>query len=288
VGVRPQELARSLKCRGPELSRHVSWQFVDRDDFLATANEYVADSLDRGHWVQYVGDAPWDQLHDEVAALPVGGRLMARGGWGVSPVDDFYRYRGGNRVVDPQRSVAARVEDVQHALSAGFTGLRIVADATAVVRRPAQAEAFARYEYLLDQAMATLPASALCAHARPYVARESSMGLACLHPLAGPEPTPFNLYAGPGADFALAGNLDAGCRDLLRLTTARIESYLAGPQLVVNGNDLDFIDHRAMLDLADLAERIGADRVVLQTKLRIAKRISEVLGDNRIAVEVSR
>jgi len=53
----------------------------------------------------------------------------------VSPIDDFYRYRDTDRVVDPQRSVAARVEDIEHALTAGFTGLRIVADATEVVRR---------------------------------------------------------------------------------------------------------------------------------------------------------
>ena len=69
-------------------------------------------------------------------------------------------------------------------------------------------------------------------------------------------------------------------------TIARIESYLAGPQLVVNGGNLEFIDHRALLDLADLAERIGADGLVLQTNLRSAKRISEVLGDARITVEV--
>jgi len=73
----------------------------------------------------------------------------------------------------------------------------------------------------------------------------------------------------------------------MTLTLARIESYLAGPQLVVDGGNLEFIDHRAMLDLADLAERIGADRVVLRTSLRSAKRIRDVLGDDRIAVEVA-
>ena len=100
---------------------------------------------------------------------------MARGGWGVSPVDDFYRYRDGDRVVDPERSAAARAEDIEQALTAGFTGFRIVADATAVVRRPEQVEAFARYEYLLDRAMATLPARALCAHDRRSGARPGRM-----------------------------------------------------------------------------------------------------------------
>jgi len=248
----------------------------------------MADGVDRSHWIQYVGDAPADQLRDEVAALPVGGRLMARGGWGVSPVDDFYHYRGGDRGVGPQRSVAARVEEIEHALDAGFAGLRIVADATAAVTRPEQVEAFARYEFLLDRAMSTRPASALCAHDGAEVERESSVGLGCLHPVTGPDPTPFNLYAEAGADFAVAGTLDVECRDLLALTTTRIESYLAGPQLMVDGSNLHFIDHRALLDLADLAERVGADRVVLQTRLRTAQRISEVLGDNRIAVEVIR
>jgi hypothetical protein len=265
----------------------VGWRFSSRQDFLARANECVADALERGDWIEYVGDAPREQLRAELAALPAGDRLMARGGWGVSPVDDFYRYRGDD-VVDPQQSVEARVKDIDHALSAGFAGLRIVADATAVLRRPEQVDAFARYEYLLDQAMTTQPGSALCAHDGARVKRDASAGLACLHPVTGPDPVPFNLYAEAGADFSLAGQLDSACRPLMARTLARIESYLSGPQLVVNGGHLEFIDHRALLDLADLAVRIGADSVVLQTNLRSAKRISEVLGDSRIAVEVAR
>jgi hypothetical protein len=286
VEMRPNRFAPSVKELGPGPSRHVSWRFVTRQDFRARANEYVASSLEWGHWIQYVGDAPHDRLREELAALPVGDRLMARGGWEAFPVDDFYRYRDGDRVVDPQRSVAARAEDIEQALTVGFTGLRIVADATAVVRGPEQVEAFARYEYLLDQAMTTLPASALCAHDRARVDSDAAAGLACLHPVTGPDPTPFNLYAQAGVDFSLAGNLDGGCRDLMAHTIARIESYLAGPQLVVDGGNLEFIDHRAMLDLADLAERIGAHRLVLQTNLRSAKRITDVLGDDRITVEV--
>ena len=285
--MRPNRFARSVEELGPEPSRHVSWRFANRQDFRARANEYVASSLDWGHWIQYVGDAPHDRLREELAALPVGDRLMARGGWEVFPVNDFYRYRDGDRVVDPQRSVAARAQDVERALTAGFTGLRIVADATAVVRRPEQVEAFARYEYLLDQAMTTLPASALCAHDRARVDHDAAAGLACLHPVTGPDPTPFNLYAEAGVDFSLAGNLDGGCRELMAHTIARISSYLAGPQLVVDGRNLEFIDHRAMLDLADLAERIGAHRLVLQTDLRSARRITDVLGDDRITVEVA-
>jgi hypothetical protein len=284
--MQPNRFALSVEAIGPESSPHESWQFVGRQDFQARANEHVLSSLDREQWVQYVGDAPHGQLRDELAALPGGDRLMARGGWGVSSVDDFYRYCD-DRVVDPERSLAARVEDIEQALAAGFTGLRIVADATAVVARPEQADAFARYEYLLEQAMATLPVGALCAHDRARVDRGSAAGLACLHPVMGPDPTPFNLTAGRGADFSLAGQLDVASRQLMAQTIARIESYLAGPQLVVHGRNLVFIDHRAMLDLADLAQRIGADRLVLQTNLRSAKRISEVLGDERITVEVA-
>jgi hypothetical protein len=282
----PSRWARSGEAPGPGSSRHVSWRFVDRQDFQARVNEHIADSLERGHWVQYVGDAPHEQLRDELSALEVGDRLLARGGWGVSPVDDFYRFRGADRVVDPGRSVAVRIDEIEHALEAGFTGLRIVADATAVVRSPEQVEAFARYEYLLDQALTTLPAGALCAHDSARVDHDSAAGLACLHPVTGPDPTPFNLYAERGASFSLAGQLDVGCRELMVLTLGRIESYLAGPQLVVHGGHLEFIDHRALLDLADLAERIGADKMVLRTNLRLAKRVCDVLGDDRIAVEV--
>jgi hypothetical protein len=285
--MQPNRVARSVEARGPGARRHEAWRFADRQEFWARANEHVAGSLDRGLWIQYVADAPPDQLRDELAGLPVGDRLMARGGWGVSPVDDFYCYRDGDRVVDPERSVAARVDDIERALAAGFTGLRIVADATAVLARPEQVDAFARYEYLLDQAMTALPAGALCAHDRAHVDGASALGLACLHPVRGPDPTPFNLYAERGADFSLAGQLDLASRELMALTVARIESYLTGPRLVVHGGDLAFIDHRALLDLADLAQRIGAERLVLQTNLPSARRICEVLGDDRISVEAS-
>jgi hypothetical protein len=279
--------ARSVEVAGPGPPRHESWRFVGRQDFRTKANEHVLGGLDREQWVQFVGDAPHRQLREELAALPDGDRVMARGGWGVSPVDEFYRYRNGDRVVDPRLSVAARVEDIERALAAGFTGIRIVADATAVVLRPEQADAFARYEYLLDQAMTTLPASALCAHDRARVDHDSALGLACLHPVTGPDPTPFHLCAVRGADFSLAGQLDVASRELMARTLARIASYLAGPQLVVDGAHLEFIDHRSLLDLADLAQRIGADRLVLQTNLRGAIRLSETLGDDRITVEVA-
>ena len=285
--MQPNRFARSVEAVGAGPSRHESWRFDGAQDFRVKANEHVVGSLDRGQWVQYVGDAPPHQLRAELAALPAGDRLMARGGWGVSPVDDFYCYRNGDRVVDPRRSVAARVEEVEEALTAGFTGLRIVADATAVVRRPEQVDAFARYEYLLEQAMTTLPASALCAQDRAGVDRDSALALACLHPATGPDPTPFNLYAGQSAGFSLAGQLDVASRELMTHTIARIESYLSGPRLVVDGTNLEFIDHRAMLELANLAQRIGAEGLVLQTNLRGAIRLGEVLGDDRIAVEVA-
>jgi hypothetical protein len=62
-----------------------------------------------------------------------------------------------------------------------------VGDATEVVRRPDQVDAFARYEYLLDQAMSTLPASALCPHDSARVDGAADAGLACLHPVTGSE-----------------------------------------------------------------------------------------------------
>ena len=98
---------------------------------------------------------------------------------------------------------------------------------------------------------------------------------------------PFNLYAEAGVDFHSRAPM-ADVASSMAHTIARIEPYLGGFRCSSSMAAIsEFIDHRAMLDLADLAERIGGRRLVLQTNLRSAKRITDVLGDNRITVEVA-
>jgi hypothetical protein len=131
--------ARGLVSHG-----HLCWAYQDRAEFLARALECIADGIAIGQRVEYVGSGCVETLRAELAGLD--GTEEALGGVGVSPVDDFYRFSGHGDVVDPAAAVAAHVDATGKALAAGYTGLRVVADATAAVRTPEQRDAFARYE----------------------------------------------------------------------------------------------------------------------------------------------
>jgi hypothetical protein len=49
----------------------------------------------------------------------------------------------------------------------------------------------------------------------------------------------------------LAGEVDLSCADVFATTLERIVPLSSGPELVVEGRGLTFIDHRRLLVLAD-------------------------------------
>ena len=62
------------------------------------------------------------------------------------------------------RSVASRVAATEAALAAGYTGLRVVVDATSLAATVGQRVAYAHYEYLLDRQSSALPLATICAY----------------------------------------------------------------------------------------------------------------------------
>jgi hypothetical protein len=74
------------------------------------------------------------------------------------------------------------LQATEQALSAGYRGLRVAADATDLARTRAQRDAFVRYEHLIDQGMADVPFSAMYAYDR-RVLGEAASELACAHPI---------------------------------------------------------------------------------------------------------
>lgn len=101
----------------------------------------------------------------------------------------------------------------------------MVADATAIARRPQQREALSRFEFLLARAMASRPFSALCAYGSSQIGTGADE-LICLHPDGGSGGPRFGLYPEPGAAFALAGELDAANDELYLTALRRIWSLI--------------------------------------------------------------
>jgi anti-anti-sigma regulatory factor len=274
------DLARGLVPGG-----HVCWAYQDRVEFRVRAREYIADGIALGQWIEYVGCGSAEELREELAGLEGIGPVLESGGIGVSSVGDFYEFPDpSGDVVDPLRTVATRVVATEKALAEGFTGLRAILDRTAVARTARQRAAFARFEYLIDQQMSALPVTALCAYDLCELGRAAVAEMACLHPLASAGATPFHLYAEQDAEFALAGELDLSCADLFATTLERIAPLCCGPELVVDGGGLEFIDHQRLLMLVEQARRASAT-IVLHTTRPGVGRIIELLDVEGVRVE---
>lgn len=258
---------------------HLGWGYRDRSEFLARAAEYIADGLAQQQWVEYVGTGDRDRLRAELAGLP---GLADVEDVKVTPALEFYGVRAGTDVVDPEAAVALRSSAVHRALREGYTGFRAVVDATSVCERPEQRDAFARFEFLIDQKMAVLPVSALCAYDTSRLGPDAA-GLICLHPLVGAAAPSFQLYAEAGADFALTGESDSACAEDFTGILRRIWPLTEGEQVIVDARDLDYIGHQQLVDL-DLQARADGRRFVLRKPQPIVKRLAELLDLSNVVV----
>ncbi|MEU4746903.1 MEDS domain-containing protein, partial [Actinosynnema sp. NPDC023658] len=181
------------------------------------------------------------------------------------------------------RTYAAATEA---ALAAGFTGLRVAADATPLVRTPAQLDAFARYEHLVDRYLATHPMEAMCAYDRTRLGDDVVAQIACLHPRSAEDAAPFHLHAHApaGTSAVLDGELDLESHDLWPLALERADLPAGEDGIVIDATGLAFIDHRNLLALADHADRRGTT-VVLRTPLSFPSHVLDVLGVTNVRVE---
>jgi MEDS: MEthanogen/methylotroph, DcmR Sensory domain len=291
--VRPAGVVESAVGLGP--GSHVGWGYADRAELRTRAGEYLSDGIAAGQRIEFLGSGSVEALRAELAglagAVPVARRRRQfnQDRIGVALVDDVYVFSGPDRVVNPVQSVAARVAATEDALAAGYTGLRAVVDATTLAGTSAQRAAYAHYEYLLDQQSSTLPLGTICAYDTATLGSAAVAEMACLHPFASRGASTFRLYAHDGAAFALAGEVDCSSVVQFADTLGRVLPLLLpvvpGPELVVDGRELEFIDHRGLLVLDRCAGELGL-RLAMQTHRQTAAHIAEALGLQHLRVDV--
>jgi hypothetical protein len=201
----------------------------------------------------------------------------------VTPAEDAYEFRSDSNVVDAEATVAELVSATEQALTDGYSGLRTVNDAAAVVRTPEQRDAWTHFEYLIDQKMAVLPLSALCAYDVADLG-STAAALICLHPFAPEESVGFRLFAQPGANFALAGEIDAAEDDAFVTALRRVWRLQPPGTVVVEARGLDFATHRQLRELDDLA-RADRHNVVLRAGHGVLSRLAELVQMTNVQVE---
>ncbi|MDQ3765679.1 MAG: MEDS domain-containing protein [Actinomycetota bacterium] len=267
-------------ARGLGLHDHVCWAFDDLDEFRCRVREFLAEGLELGQRIWYVAPGDVETLANDLRDLDGMDLALRVGAAQVVSVDTAYPV---GTVIEPAAQVQAFVTAATQALRAGFTGLRVAADTTSLVRTPGQLDAFARYEYLVDRCIATQPLSGMCAYNRAELGDEVIAQVACLHPNVNGG-TQFQLHASHHATASLNGELDMTTVELLSLALQRADLRPRGGELVLDATGLTYIDHRALLMLADHIRRAHAT-VVLRTAWPGAAPLVELLDLREVQVE---
>ncbi|MGR6318337.1 MEDS domain-containing protein [Micromonospora soli] len=263
---------------------HSCLAYGDPATFDAHAVPYLAAGLAAGERVWLVAPGAPDDLARRLDRLPGLPDALRRGAAVLVPVEQAYRAGG---IIDPETQVRAYAAATEEALAAGYTGLRVMAEATSLVRTPAQRDAFARYEHLIDRYIRRRPMSAICAYDRRELDDRAIAELACLHPETNTD-APFRLHATLGdAVVALGGELDPSNHQQFAAALDRADPRPVDGRVVVDGAALRFVDHRCLLHLRDHARRRGAT-AVLRTSRAAAARLVELLDLTEVRVEVVR
>ncbi|MET8853899.1 MEDS domain-containing protein [Amycolatopsis sp. NPDC004625] len=267
----------------PRVRDHVCRGYRRPAEFVADAQEFLAEGLAAGERVLYVAPGDEAALTGQLREDDRCGEGLDSGAVQVASVDAAYP---SGTVVDPAGQVAVYASATSEALAAGFTGLRVAADVTSLARTPAQVDAFARYEHLVDHFMAAHPMSAMCGYDVGELGGEVVAQLACMHPHANAGATPFHLHghAQDGSAAALDGDLDLESRELWPLALERAGLRSSAGTIAIDAAGLGFVDHRSLFALADYAER-HATTVVLRTRLTTPARLVELLDLPGVRVE---
>jgi hypothetical protein len=250
---------------------HLCWVFDEVEQVQAAVAAFAGEGLGRRERVALVGLDDTASLRSALAAIGDVDALLASGALALTSPAETY---GGG--LDLQAD--AYGDATRDALAAGYTGLRVAADATSLVATAEDRAGFTAYEHRIDRKMLHLPFTALCAY-DARVLGDAVEELTCLHPFTNHHRPGFQLFADEGG-VALVGEVDGLSAD--RLVVA-VEKLGAEGPLRVDATELTFVDHRGLVALAFVSVPIE-----LVTRSELAARLVTLLELDRISVRVVR
>jgi len=244
---------------GRSIGDHVCWPFRGHDAMTAVARPYVAEGLDRGERVTYVGEGDPRTLRHDLDGLPDLNEHLERGRLQLVPVAML---PASDPSVHPASELPVLAGMTTQALDAGYAGLRMFTNGTSRARDPARRAQLVGYEHLIDRFCLEHALTMLCAYNAVALRNSAVAELVCVHALAHGDLSPFQVHATSGADAALAGEVDVFCLDQLEQALERIGVGASGGKVVIDAADLKFIDIRGLLTLDRHAIRTEAAMVL--------------------------
>jgi anti-anti-sigma factor len=235
-----------------EPGAHVCWRFADDAELHAAASAFLAEGERRGERLVYVADAPERVLREHLAGLDVE-RLEREGRLVLQPIHALYEPDG---TFDAGAQIATYRRLVSEALADGLTGLRVAADATALVATEEAHRRFVEYELTVDRFIAGAPMAAMCAY-RADAVGPRARDLFGVHPAchgADGVDVVLRAYYDDG-DLHVGGDADLDTEPLFDVVASVIESS-DQPRVVVDLGDVAFMDLRSVVRLNHAAARV--------------------------------
>ncbi|HEX2038458.1 MAG TPA: MEDS domain-containing protein [Acidimicrobiales bacterium] len=231
---------------------HVCWCFDDHVDFREAAGAFLAEGRQLGERLVYVADGTEDELPRQLAGLGDIDGLLATGALLVEPARRLYDADAFDAVAQCrtyETLVASALED-------GYTGLRVAADATALVTDEEARRRFVAYEASVDRLMAERPMTAMCAYHAPILG--PAVGdLLAVHPLrhGGGDVDPgFHSFYDDGV-LRVAGEIDVSNRAVFDAVTTSLEAG-SDAEPKIDLRETTFIDLRSLAHLSTVAARL--------------------------------
>jgi anti-anti-sigma regulatory factor len=241
----------SIICDASQLDQndHVAWCGDGRETLDRVAVSAFSYAAKRGEQLLFVSERPDPE---RLAALDDVKGLLHRGALQLTTVEATY-----SNMFDAVAQRAAYEQLLNRALAEGYTGMCVVVDSSHLLgHSDEEFAAWLALEAAADRLEANRPVTGVCYFDRQAVPSHRLADLAAIHPVLSSgfgKPT-FQVFF-DGDVMRVVGEVDALCADQLRRILA---SSPAGPMPVLDLSGVEFMDHRALLTLNEVArERHG-------------------------------
>lgn len=233
---------------------HACWGFDDRAEFADAAIEFLTDGLRLGQRLAYVGSEPVAEQRERLDPLGDVGGMIDSGALQLFELSDLYRV---GEPVDAEAQLAVYSAATDAAFADGYSGLRVAAQVTDLVREPETWDAHVRWESAADRVFSAKGLSALCGFQREALPPQLLADLAAVHPAANAAAgaVPFHLF-GEDGNLVVAGEIDFFASETL--DRALGFACDTGQRVSLDLEGLEFIDHRGLEILASHTRRLAA------------------------------
>jgi anti-anti-sigma factor len=255
---------------------HLCWVYEDESSLDDAVERFLTGGLARGERLLCVGDDVVDRMRSDAPPLPDVAGLVARGALEMLTVAEAYDAVGE---FSPERQFEFYEAMTRRAIDEGYSGLRVVAELSALAADADLRPELVRWEHVADEFMASGSGmTAMCAY-RGDLPGDALADVASAHPLvrAPDGMPPFRVFFDDDR-VVVAGDVDTFSAG--RLAAVLASSPVGSDRAVLDLAPLEFADVAAVRVLARWAQDLRARSVDVEIEgaSPLLARIWRVLG----------